>query len=100
MAVAVEVMEPQKIYMNRRFPASIVGKDYVNVRPKVSGYVEKWVAKEGATVKKGDVIIQISEDTYLQSLRVAEEAVNVAQASVGKYQLSFEKTQSLYDNKI
>ncbi len=96
----VLTLSPENIYIAKQYPADIIGKNFVNVVPKINGYVEKIVAKEGAKVKKGEVIVKISEDNYRQAYTAAKANVEVATANVENARLDVERTQSLYDNKI
>ncbi len=98
--VEVQEIVSHNIDIVKKYPADILGKVFVNIQPQVTGYVEKLVAKEGATVKKGDVILKISEDNYREAVIAASAAVDVAKANVANAELNVEKTQSLYDNKI
>ena len=98
--VSVEQVVTHNIDIIKKYPADILGKVFVSIKPQVFGYVEKLVAKEGATVKKGDVILKISEDNYREAVLAADAAVDVAKANIANAKLNVEKTQSLFDNKI
>jgi membrane fusion protein, multidrug efflux system len=54
------------------FTARIAAVDSVEVRARVWGYLNKVNFKEGATVKKGDVLFQIDPRTYQAALAQAE----------------------------
>lgn len=98
--VAVMEITPQPTVLEKLYPANIVGKDYVKVMPRVSGYVQELVVPEGATVRKGQVILRISKDTYIQQVNSTKAAMEVAKADVENATLEVEKTQALFNNKI
>lgn len=100
MTVKVNEVTPISVSVVKKYPADIIGKVFVDIKPQVTGYVEELVIKEGSKVKKGDVIVKISEDKYIQVVRSAKASVGVAEASVENAILDVERTQSLYDNKI
>lgn len=102
MIPEVKVIEiaPQEVVLNKKYPASMVGKDFVKVMPRVSGYIQEIVVEEGSTVKKGQVIARISKDNYVQETRTALASMNVAKVAVETAKLELEKTQSLFDSKI
>ncbi len=100
MEVTTQTVVVEDVYVNKFLPANIEGSDYIAIRPKVTGYVEDRLVEEGARVKKGEVIVKISEDGYLQAYNAAKAQVAVAAANVENAKLDVERTQSLYDNKI
>lgn len=52
---AVLTLVPQPATTYSDFPATIQGKDIVEIRPMVDGYLEKIYVPEGAIVKKGAI---------------------------------------------
>jgi multidrug efflux system membrane fusion protein len=50
------------------FTGRLAAVDTVAVRPRVSGYIEKIGFKEGAEVKKGDVLVIIDQRPYVAEL--------------------------------
>ena len=49
------------------FPATIKGKQDIDIRPQVSGFITKVLVDEGAQVRKGQVLFEI--DPYNTSKR-------------------------------
>ena len=54
------------------FTGRTAAVDSVEVRARVSGYLDKVNFKEGALVKKGDVLFEIDPRTYQAELEQAE----------------------------
>jgi RND family efflux transporter MFP subunit len=64
------------------FTARTAAVDSVEVRARVSGYLEKANFKEGALVKKGDVLFEIDPRTYEAERKLAEGTAEAAEARV------------------
>lgn len=80
---AVEVQQAKTV-LEKKYPATIAGREDIEVRPKIEGYLEKIYVDEGATVKKGDLLFKISAPQYQQTVIAAESAVKNAQIHVDK----------------
>lgn len=100
ISVKVEEMVPQQVSIIKKYPADILGEIYVAIKPQVSGYIESLVVEDGAKVCKGDVLVKISEDNYIQAVNSAKATVGVAEATVENAKLDVERTESLYNQKI
>jgi len=61
-----------------------VGADFSIIAPKVSGYVEKVVAKENQRVKAGDVLVQLDPEDYRIALQSAEAKVATQRATIDR----------------
>lgn len=57
------------------YPATFKGRQDVEIRPNVSGFITKLCVDEGSSVQKGQTLFVIDPVQY-------EEAVNVAKAAV------------------
>jgi RND family efflux transporter MFP subunit len=77
------------------FTARTAAVDSVEVRARVSGYLDRVNFKEGALVKKGDVLCEIDPRTYQADLRSAEGNLQVAEARVAKADADFRRAQRL-----
>ena len=52
----------------REYTASLEGSNDIEIRPQVSGYIEKIYVDEGAFVKKGQPIFKINDQPYQEAL--------------------------------
>jgi len=84
----------------QEYPASIEGSVNVEVRPQVSGTLEKVYVDEGAFVKAGQPIFKINEQPYRASLNNALAAQHSAEASLINAQLEVERLTPLVQNKV
>lgn len=78
------------------FTGRIEARTTVQLRPRVSGYLTKVAFKDGASVKKGDVLFEIDPRPYQADAEKAEAAVNLAQAQLKLAEADYTraKTQS------
>ncbi|WP_375409136.1 efflux RND transporter periplasmic adaptor subunit [uncultured Methylobacterium sp.] len=69
--------------------------DYVEVRARVTGYLEKVLFQDGATVKKGDILFVIDRRPYKAALDQAQAALTSAKASLNFSTTDLERAQTL-----
>jgi RND family efflux transporter MFP subunit len=62
------------------YTARLEAVDFVEIRPRVSGYLQAVAFKEGTTVKKGDLLFQIDPRPYEAVLHRTEGDLAVANA--------------------
>ncbi|MES1194693.1 MAG: efflux RND transporter periplasmic adaptor subunit, partial [Opitutus sp.] len=79
----------------------------VKISPEVGGEIIALPFKEGARVKKGDVIVQIKPDLYQAQSEQAEANLSAAkagavqaQAQLTKAQEDFKRSEDLYGRKL
>ncbi|CAG9250909.1 Efflux transporter periplasmic adaptor subunit [Paraburkholderia unamae] len=83
--------------------------DTVDVRPRVSGYLEKVAFRDGALVNKGDLLFVIDPRPYQASVTAAQGAMERARSQLALSQQEFDRAsvliktdtiaQSLYDQR-
>ena len=86
--------------MQTTYPATILGVQDVEIRPKVSGFITKILVKEGQTVSAGQLLFEIDNVTYQAQVRQAQAAVNTAQSQVNTAKLTYENSKKLAENKV
>lgn len=97
---AVITIEPTPATLNSSYPATIQGRQDVEIRPNVSGFITKLCVDEGAVVKKGQTLFLIDPVQYEAAVNVARAAVNVAQANVSTAKLTAENKRELAKKNI
>lgn len=76
---------PQKTTIAyKTFPTTIQGVINSEIRPKVSGYIEKVMVDEGQKVSKGQILFRLETQTLSQDAAAAQANVNAAQVEVEK----------------
>ena len=77
------------------FTGRFEAADSVEIRARVSGYLEKVAFKDGAIVKKGDPLLVIDRRPYKAALDQAQASVQSAQGKLAFTQGDVERAQSL-----
>lgn len=84
----------------KSYPATIEGKNNVEIRPQISGYIDHIYVDEGQYVKAGTTLFKINAGTILQEKNQAIAALNAAKSQLVATGLDLEKYQNLSDNKV
>lgn len=97
---AVLTLALRKAKVNFDFPATIQGQQVIEIRPKVDGYVDAIYIKEGATVKKGQLLFGIKNPQYEQDVITATASIKSAVANVDAAKMEVEKVRPLVEKEI
>lgn len=97
---AVITLDPQSVVLSTSYPATIRGRQDVEIRPNVNGFITKLCVDEGATVRKGQALFMIDPVQYEEAVNVARAAVNVAKSNVATAQLTADNKRELAKKNI
>lgn len=84
----------------QEYPATIQGTVNVEIRPQVSGYLEKIFIQDGSWVSKGQPLFRINSREYSEYSQGADANVLAAKAAIEKAQVEVERLQPLVENKV
>ncbi len=79
--VATVTVQPQPMVLTTELPGRLAPYLIAEIRPQVSGLLQKRLFTEGADVKAGDVLYEIDPSSYRAAYANAEAAVALAQAN-------------------
>ena len=96
----VMIIQPQEAVVDQSFPASLQGKDNVQLRPQISGYVDKIYADEGAFVKTGQPLFRINAGVYREQKNTSLAALAMAKSQLAAAKLELDKYKILTENKV
>ena len=82
------------------YPAALQGAVDVEIRPQVSGNLEKIYVDEGAYVSKGQTLFKINERPFREQLNNALANLHAAEAAYLNAQLEVDKLTPLVQNKV
>lgn len=82
------------------YPAAIQGTTDVEIRPQISGTIDRIFVNEGQLVSKGQLLLQISELPFKAQLNNAKASLQAAQAAVLNAQLEVDKLTPLVQSKV
>lgn len=97
---AVEALQPTTVSLKTSSPATIKGKQDVEIRPQVSGFITKVCVDEGSMVRKGQVLFIIDPTQYEAALRSAKAAVENAKAAVSTQEITVKNKRELNRKNI
>ncbi|WP_431211834.1 efflux RND transporter periplasmic adaptor subunit [Puia sp. P3] len=82
------------------YSANIEGKTNVEVRPQVSGYLDKIYVEEGAYVTAGQPLFKINDRPYGEQVNNAQANVLAAKANMEKAAIEVNRLTPLVENKV
>lgn len=97
---AVQELQKTTADLMSSSPATIEGKQDVEIRPQVSGFITKLNVDEGATVRKGQVLFIIDSTPYDAAVRTAKAAVQTAKAAVSTQKMTTDNKRELNKKQI
>ena len=97
---AVQTLQPATVNLTSSYPATIKGKQDVEIRPQVSGFITKVCVDEGSMVRKGQVLFIIDPTQYEAAARSANAAVATAEAAVSTQQITVDNKRALNKKNI
>ena len=94
------ILQPASRKLSSTYSATIRGKQDVDIRTKVQGYITDIRVKEGSMVRKDQTLFVIDQVPYQAALATAEANVDVAKAQVDAAELSAKSKEKLFEQKI
>ncbi|KRD61209.1 RND transporter [Flavobacterium sp. Root935] len=82
------------------YPAAIQGTVDVEIRPQVSGNLDRIFVDEGAYVSKGQTLFKINERPFREQLNNALASLHAAEAALINANLEVDKLTPLVQNKV
>ena len=98
--IPITVLQPTNIELPRSYVADIQAIQFVEVKPKVEGFVEKIFVDEGQLVEKGQPLFQLSSEGYNEALKEAQASYKQAQAEFDMAKYEAERVKRLVDKQI
>lgn len=86
--------------LQTEYAASISGRQFVEVRPQVSGTITDILIDEGAEVRKGQVLFVIDQVPYRAALETAAAKVRTAEAKLNTARLTAESKTRLHEENV
>ncbi len=79
---------------------SIIPRKEIEIKPQVSGIIDRLYVEAGDQVRKGDLIARIKVIPDMAQLNSAENRLNRAQISLDAARLNYNRNKELYDKGI
>lgn len=98
--IPITLLEPTNIELPRSYVADIQAIQFVEVKPKVEGFVEKIFVDEGQLVEKGQPLFQLSSQGYNEALKEAQASYKQSQAELEMAKYEAERVKRLVNKQI
>jgi multidrug efflux system membrane fusion protein len=97
--VTVATVSEREVQEWDEFTGRIEATDSVEIRPRVSGYIEEIRFAEGKEVKKGDVLFVIDQRPYRAEVKRAEADVAKARTDVRLWKSDVDRATKLLESR-
>lgn len=95
IAVTVAVLRTESVTLTRELPGRVNASLLAEVRPQVSGIVQKRLFAEGGLVRAGEPLYQLDDSTYRADANSASAALMRADATLYAAKLKAKRTTEL-----
>ena len=99
MAVEVAAVVPKPIRLSDEFNGRVASINSVEVRARVTGYVDKVTYREGDSVKQGDLLFVIDPRPYRNALESAKASLERERAAAAFADIQSKRAQALNASK-
>ncbi len=99
-SIPVTVLQPTTVELPRSYVADIQAIQFVEIKPKVDGYVQQVLVDEGEFVKKGQPLFRLSAENFAEAVKEAEANYKQTQAELEMANYETERIQRLVNSQI
>jgi membrane fusion protein (multidrug efflux system) len=97
--VAVLTIAPERVELTGEWLATLDGNVNAQIRPQVSGYLIKRNYKEGAAVRRGDVLFEIDRRPFENALSQAQAHLAESRAQLAKAERDIARDRPLAEQR-
>jgi membrane fusion protein (multidrug efflux system) len=98
LPVYTVITSPATTY--QEFPTALEGKNNIEIRSQVDGYLDKIYVEEGAYVRAGQPLFKIDSRAYGEQMNMATANLQVANANIQKAKVEVDRLQPLVAAKV
>lgn len=98
--IPVTLLHGASIDLPRSYVADVQAIQFVEIKPKVEGFVEDVLVDEGEFVKKGQPLFRLSAAGYAEALKEAESNYKQTQAQLEMAKYEMERISRLVEKQI
>ncbi|MBS9460793.1 efflux RND transporter periplasmic adaptor subunit [Flagellimonas sp. 389] len=95
-----ESLEKKDIVNKVIVTGKVIPEDEINIKPQISGIIDKIHLEEGAKVNAGDLIAVIKVVPNEQSLYQAQGRVRNAELALNNAKMEYDRNKTLYDKGV
>lgn len=94
------IVNEQSAELQSVYPATIKGKEDIEIRPRIDGFIDAIYVDEGSVVRKGQPLFKINSPLAEQTLKSANASLRSAQAQVNTAKTNVERIRPLAEQNI
>lgn len=98
--IPVVYVEQKDLVIDKTYVSNIQAIRNVELRSKVSGYLDAIYVDEGKSVKKGQLLFKISDQEFRADVAKAKAVLNTMKAEARIIELEYERVKLLVNKKI
>lgn len=100
--IEYDTEKPFKTNIVRKTVATgkVIPLEEVEIKPQITGIIEKIYVEEGAKLQKGDLIAKVRVIPNEQALASAQGRVRKAELAVNNTKIIYDRNKKLYDNGV
>jgi membrane fusion protein (multidrug efflux system) len=98
-SVSVVTVQPERVSLSDEWVATLDGNVNAQIRPQVSGYLIRRSYREGAVVRKGQVLFEIDPRPFAAVVAQARAHLAEAQAQLGKAERDLARDKPLAEQR-
>jgi HlyD family secretion protein len=100
--IEYDTEKPFKTNIVRKTVATgkVIPLEEVEIKPQISGIIDRIYVEEGARVKKGDLIAKVRVVPNEQALSSAKGRVSSAQIQISNAEISYNRNKALYEKGV
>lgn len=84
----------------QEFPTALEGKNNIEIRSQVDGYLDKIYVEEGSFVRAGQALFKIDSRAYGEQMNMAQANLQAADANIQKAKVEVDRLQALVSEKV
>lgn len=93
--VLVQELETRNVAPKNTYIGHVEAINSVNLKPQITGYVEKVLFEEGSQVNAGDILFVIEQERYLATVDLREAELASAKANLVRAERDYKRQSSL-----
>lgn len=86
--------------VSKKYIADIQAVQYVEIHPKVDGFIDQIYVDEGSIVKAGQILFKISSQEYEEKIKQSQASLKEAQANYKKAEYEVARVKRIVDKDI
>lgn len=93
--VLIQGLETRNISPKKTYIGHVEPIKSVNLKPQITGYVEKVLFEEGSQVNEGDILFVIEQERYIANVALREAELASAKANLVRAERDYKRQSSL-----